>query len=121
MTAGAGGPASACSSRFVRQLFFCIGLAMVMLLASTTAFAQTTIDPTGCSGEPPSPLKEEFVRPTPPPSPVRPIVLLPPKTGVALQPGTVRVFVQPRPPHTDNHAAFSFITPPPPARLRGVT
>jgi hemolysin activation/secretion protein len=73
---------------------------MVMVLASTSAFAQTTInpmqqiDPSGRSGEPPGPLKEEFQRPTPPPSPVLPIVPLPPETGVPTQPGIVRVFVQ---------------------------
>jgi hemolysin activation/secretion protein len=52
------------------------------------------IDPSGRSGEPPGPLKKEFQRPTPPPSPVLPIVPLPPETGVPTQPGTVRVFVQ---------------------------
>ena len=89
-----GEPVPTRSPRFVRQLFFCFGLAMVMVLAHTSAFAQTTIDPTGRSGEPPAPLKEEFQRPTPPPSPVLPIVPLPPETGVPTQPGTVRVFVR---------------------------
>jgi hemolysin activation/secretion protein len=65
---------------------------MVMVLASTLALAQ--IDPTGRSGEPPGPLKEEFQRPKPPPSPALPIVPLQPETGVPTQPGTVRVFVQ---------------------------
>jgi hemolysin activation/secretion protein len=84
----------------VRQLFFCIGLAMVMVLASTSAFAQTTInpmqqiDPSGRSGEPPGPLKEEFQRPKPPPSPVLPIVPLPPEGEPEKRPGTLRVFVQ---------------------------
>jgi hemolysin activation/secretion protein len=50
------------------------------------------IDPTGRSGQPPGPLKEEFQRPQPPPSPVLPIVPLPPK-GEAPPPGTVQVFV----------------------------
>ena len=59
MTHRAGEPAPARSLRFVRQLFPGIGLAMVMVLASTSAFAQP-IDPTGRSGEPPGPLKEEF-------------------------------------------------------------
>ncbi len=67
---------------------------MVMVLASTSVFAQTTLDPTGRSGEPPGPLKEEFQRPKPPPSPVLPIVPLPPETEVPTQPGTVRVFVR---------------------------
>ena len=94
MTLRAGDPAPACSPRFVRQLFPGIGLAMIMVLASTSTFAQTTIDPTGRSGEPPGPLKEEFQRPSPPPSPVLPIVPLPPETEVPTQPGTVRVFVR---------------------------
>ncbi|MBK5281971.1 MAG: ShlB/FhaC/HecB family hemolysin secretion/activation protein [Nitrospiraceae bacterium] len=94
MTHRAGEPAPARSLRFVRQLFFCIGLAMVMVLTSTSAFAQTAIDPTGRSGEPPGPLKKEFQQPTPPPSPVLPIVPLPPETGAPTQPGIVRVFVQ---------------------------
>jgi hemolysin activation/secretion protein len=94
MTHRAGEPAPAYSPRFVRQLFPSIGLAMVMVLAHTFAFAQSSIDPTGRSGEPPGPLKEEFQRPSPPPSPVLPIVPLPPETGVPTQPGMVRVFVQ---------------------------
>ncbi len=65
-----------------------------MVLVRTPVFAQVPIDPTGRSGEPPGPLKEEFQRPTPPPSPVLPIVPLQPETGVPTQPGTVRVFVQ---------------------------
>ena len=92
MTHRAGKLASARSPRFVRQLFSSIGLAMLMVLASTSAFAQ--IDPTGRSAEPPGPLKEEFQRPKPPPSPVLPIVPLPPETGAPTQPGIVRVFVQ---------------------------
>lgn len=67
---------------------------MLMLLASTSAFAQITLDPTGRSGQPLGPLKEEFVRPKPPPSPVLPIVPLPPETGMPIQPGTVQVFVR---------------------------
>ena len=92
MTGGARGAAPACSARFVRQLFSCYVLAMLVVLAPTSALAQ--IDPTGRSGEPPGPLKEEFQRPKPPPSPVLPIVPLQPETGVPTQPGTVRVFVQ---------------------------
>src|SRR6185295_8467285 len=93
MTLRTGDPASACSPRFVRQHFLDIGLAIVMLLASTSVFGQTTLDPTGRSGEPSGPLKEEFQRPKPPPSPVLPIVPPPPETEVPTQPGTVRVFV----------------------------
>jgi hemolysin activation/secretion protein len=95
MTQCAGEPASARSPRFVRQLFFCIGLAMVIMLVSTSAFAQILkLDPSGRSSEPSGPLKEDFVRPQPPPSPVLPIVPLPPETGVPVQPGSVRVFVR---------------------------
>jgi hypothetical protein len=50
---------------------------MVMVWVPTSAFAQTTIDPTGRAGESPGALKEEFQRPTPPPSPVLPLVPLP--------------------------------------------
>jgi len=71
-----------------------IGLAMVTLLAGAPAFAQTAIDPTGRSGQPPGPLKEEFQRPHPPPSPVLPIVPLPPEEDRPKQPGTVRIFVR---------------------------
>jgi len=94
MTHRAGDSAPACSPRFVRQIFPGIGFAMVILLASTSVFAQTTLDPTGRSGEPSGPLKEEFQRPKPPPSPVLPIVPLPPETEAPTQPGTVRVFVR---------------------------
>lgn len=87
-------PAPASSPRFVRERFPGIGLAMAIMLASTSAFAQTPIDPTGRSAEPPGPLKEEFRRPSPPPSPVLPLVPLPPDTGAPTQPGTMRVFVR---------------------------
>ena len=67
---------------------------MTILLAGTSTFAQTAIDPTGRSGQPPGPLKEEFQRPHPPPSPVLPAVPLAPEGEVQKQPGTVRVFVK---------------------------
>jgi hemolysin activation/secretion protein len=57
-------------------------------------FPGSQVDPTGRSGEPPGPLKEEFQRPQPPPSPVLPIVPLPPEGETQRQPGTVRVFVR---------------------------
>jgi hemolysin activation/secretion protein len=72
--------------------YFCIGLAIMMTLADT-AFAQT-IDPTGRSGQPPGPLKEEFQRPHPPPSPVLPIVPLPPEGEEPKKPGGLQVFVR---------------------------
>lgn len=71
-----------------------IGLAMMFTLAATTALAQIPIDPTGRSGQPPGPLKEEFQRPQPPPNPVLPIVPLPPEGETKTQPGTVRVHVR---------------------------
>lgn len=66
---------------------------MIMVLTHTSTFAQTAIDPTGRSGEPPGPLKKEFQRPSPPPSPVLPIVPIPPEGEPEKRPGTVRVFV----------------------------
>jgi len=66
---------------------------MCTLVAASPADAQILpIDPTGRSGQPPGPLKEEFQRPQPPPSPVLPIVPLPPEGGVQRQPGAVRVY-----------------------------
>ena len=90
----AGKPAPAYSPRFMRRYLYGIGLAMSMVLASTAAFSQTAIDPTGRSGQPPGPLKEEFQRPHPPPSPTLPIVPIPPKDEPQRQPGTVQVFVR---------------------------
>ena len=52
------------------------------------------VDPTGRSGQPPGPLKEEFQRPQPPPSPVLPIVPLPPEGEAPKKPGGVQVFVR---------------------------
>ena len=82
------------SLRLVRQFFSSICLAMVMLFAHTSTFAQSAIDPTGRSAEPPGPLKEEFQRPASPPSPVLPIVPLPSETEAPTQPGTLRVLVR---------------------------
>ena len=67
---------------------------MMITLAGTSTFAQTAIDPTGRSGQPPGPLKEEFQRPHPPPSPVLPIVPLPPEGEAPRKPGAVQVFVR---------------------------
>ena len=94
MTHCAGEPMPVRSPRLVSQLFHGIGLAMVMMLVATSVFAQITIDPTGRSGQPSGPLKEEFVHPQPPPSPVLPIVPVPPEGEAQKQPGTVRVFVR---------------------------
>src|SRR5262245_26387205 len=76
-----------------------VGLAMTGLAASPALgqFVQVPlgqVDPTGRSGEPPGPLKEEFQRPHPPPSPVLPIVPLPPEGEAPRKPGAVQVFVR---------------------------
>jgi len=80
--------------RLVELSSLTIGLAMMLTLAGTTTFAQTAIDPTGRSGQPPGPLKEEFQRPHPPPSPVLPIVPLPPEGEAPRKPGAVQIFVR---------------------------
>jgi hemolysin activation/secretion protein len=67
------------------------GIAMAGMAASP-ALAQ--IDPTGRSGQPPGPLKEEFQRPHPPPNPVLPIVPLPPEGEAPKKPGGMQVFVR---------------------------
>jgi hemolysin activation/secretion protein len=84
--------------RLVGLSFLTIALAIMITLAGTSTFGQTfggsAVDPTGRSGEPPGPLKGEFQRPQPPPSPVLPIVPLPPEGEVPRKPGTVQVFVR---------------------------
>lgn len=90
----AGEPAPAFSLQFVRQCFSGFALAMIMVFAHTFSFAQTAIDPTGRSAEPSGPLREEFHRPTPTPSPVLPIVPLQPETETPTRPGTVQVLVR---------------------------
>jgi hemolysin activation/secretion protein len=67
---------------------------MVILPVVNSAFAQTLLEPTRPSGQPSGPLKEEFQRPLPPPSPVLPLVPLPPEGEAPIQPGTMRVFVR---------------------------
>src|SRR5690349_16797078 len=74
------------------------GFAM-SLLATSPALGQVlpgggVVDPTGRSGQPPGPLKEEFVRPHPPASPVLPIVPLAPEGEAPKKPGGVQVFVR---------------------------
>lgn len=83
-----------CSDRRHRPCVFCIGLVMVILPVVNSAFAQTLLEPTRPSGQPSGPLKEEFQRPLPPPSPVLPLVPLPPEGEAPIQPGTMRVFVR---------------------------
>lgn len=97
VTAGARGATPAAFAPFTRQ--YCrrliFGLAMISTLMDTSLFAQTTIDPTGRSGQPPGPLKEEFQRPLPPPRPVLPILPpAPPEEEAPKQPSTMQVFVR---------------------------
>jgi len=70
---------------------------MVTMLANSPARAQVVppiFDPTGRSGEPPGPLKKEFQRPLPPPSPVLPPAPLPPaEEDLKKRLGQIRVFV----------------------------
>src|SRR5215831_14370859 len=84
--------------RLVEQSFLTIALAIMITLAGTSTFGQTfggsAVDPTGRSGQPPGPLKEEFQRPQPPPSPVLPIVPLAPEGEAPRKPGAVQVFVR---------------------------
>jgi hemolysin activation/secretion protein len=73
-----------------------LAFAMIGLAASPALgqFPGGTVDPTGKSGQPPGPLKEEFQRPHPPPNPVLPIVPLPPEGEAPKKPGGVQVFVR---------------------------
>lgn len=96
MTAGVRNAAPASSTLFAGQYFLrlIIGLAMMSTLIDKSVFAQTAVDPTGRSGQPPGPLKEEFQRPQPPPRPALPILpTVPPEEEMQKQPGTVQVFV----------------------------
>jgi hemolysin activation/secretion protein len=97
-----GEPAPAHRAQYFVSWVFA-GFAMIVL-ATTPALGQfvvtppsgpsSLVDPTGRSGQPPGPLKEEFQRPQPPPSPVLPIVPLPPEGEAPKKPGGVQVFVR---------------------------
>ncbi|MDH5192941.1 MAG: BamA/TamA family outer membrane protein [Nitrospira sp.] len=81
-------------SELARRLGLYIGLAMMSLIAATSALAQTAVDPTGRSGQPPGPLKEEFQRPQPFPRPVLPpLPAIPPQGEAQKEPGAIQVFV----------------------------
>jgi len=68
---------------------------MILTLANTFAFGQPAIDPTGRSGLPPGPLKEEFQRAQPSPRQVLPpLPPVPPEEELQKEPGVVRVFVR---------------------------
>jgi len=102
MTDRVGEPAPGRRAIFIASCFL-FGVAMTALAASP-ALGQifvppptepsSLVDPTGRSGQPPGPLKEEFQRPQPPPSPVLPIVPLPPEGEAPKKPGGVQVFVR---------------------------
>ena len=83
--------------RFGGPTYFCMGVAMLLLLSEPATFAQVTppiFDPTLRSGEPPTPLKKEFKPPVPQPSPTLPSVPAPPESDVQKQLGQIRVFVK---------------------------
>lgn len=90
----AGKPAQGWFGKSLSHTVPVIGLAMIFTLAGRTSFAQPAIDPLGGAGKSPGPLKEEYQRPQPPPSPVLPTVPVPPEGEVQKQPGTVQVFVR---------------------------
>lgn len=97
MTAGARNSAPASFAHFVHQYFLCllIGLAMISTLLDASVFAQTAIDPTGRSGQPPGPLKEEFQRAQPSPRPVLPpLPPAPPEEDMRKELGVLQVFVR---------------------------
>src|SRR4029078_12594888 len=100
MTDRVGEPAPGRRAIFIASCFL-FGVAMTALAASP-ALGQifvppptnpsSLVDPTGRSAQPPGPLKEEFQRPHPPPSPVLPIVPLPPEGEAPTKPGAPQVF-----------------------------
>lgn len=72
---------------------------MIMIATDSLVYGQAIpppiFDPTGRSGEPPGPLKKEFQRPIPPPSPVLPpLPPLTPEEPEKAPLGQVRVFVR---------------------------
>jgi len=88
------------SNRRLVIVFFLSVLGMTATMTAAPLFAQIAtppiFDPTLRSGEPPSPLKKEFRRPSmPPPSPVLPSVpSTPPEDGAQQQLGQIQVFVK---------------------------
>lgn len=99
MTHRAGEPALGGAARCPRYRFTLVTLLMIALATESWVHGQAIpppiFDPTGRSGEPPGPLKKEFQRPVPPPSPVLPP--LPPLTPEEPEKpplGRVKVFVR---------------------------
>ena len=83
-----------CFVTWVVAGFAMTGLAVSPALGQFPGSPSGQVDPTGKSGQPPGPLKEEFQRPHPPPSPVLPIVPPPPEGEAPKKPGAVQVFVR---------------------------
>ena len=88
-------------ARVLHGLCLCFGLLMGGSLLSAPVLAQVLppippiFDPTGRSGEPPAPLKEEFqAPPTPPPSPTLPEIPSQPQQPPGNRLGNIRVFVR---------------------------
>ena len=81
------------------------GGAMLTMLAGTSAHAQLNIDPTGRSGDPPTPLKKEFKPPTPAPLPTLPVIPVPPEGEVKKPLGQIQVFAKSI--HVTGNTAFS--------------
>jgi len=75
-------------------VFLCTILAVVTAYSSTTALAQITVDPTGRSGKPLGPLREELQRPAPPSNPILPVEPRSPESDEPVAADTVRVFVR---------------------------
>ena len=98
MTSRVGKPAptgrAPCFVTWVVAGFAMTGLAVSPALGQFPGSPSGQVDPTGKSGEPPGPLKEEFQRPHPPPSPALPIVPPPPEGEAPKKPGAVQVFVR---------------------------
>ncbi|HEY1409994.1 MAG TPA: POTRA domain-containing protein, partial [Promineifilum sp.] len=99
MTHRAGEPALGAAARFSQYRFTLLTLLMIALAAETSVYGQAIpppiFDPTGRSGEPPGPLKREFQRPIPPPSPVLPpLPPLTPEEPEKAPLGQVKVFVR---------------------------
>ncbi|MGE3153216.1 MAG: ShlB/FhaC/HecB family hemolysin secretion/activation protein [Nitrospiraceae bacterium] len=99
MTHRAGEPALGGAARCPRYRFTLLTLLMIALATESWVHGQAIpppiFDPTGRSGEPPGPLKKEFQRPVPPPSPVLPpLPPLTPEEPEKAPLGRVKVFVR---------------------------
>ena len=93
------------ASRRTARWLTLFGGAMLTMLAGTSAYAQLNIDPTGRSGDPPTPLKKEFKPPTPVPLPTLPVIPVPPEGEVKKPLGQIQVFAISI--HVTGNTAFS--------------